>query len=803
MRFSWKERLLAMAMAVTVASTGISVPVNAEAAPDGKTEAASLAEKMQKTEEWNKWQKEWETLKSDWTQISLTPGANSSELNFAWYSKKAENTPAPKLKIGEGEKMANEQVYTATQIDVNDEKDSTGANYVSNKVTATGLKANTTYYYCYEKDGAYTTPQKYQTRTDNNYSFIFVGDPQIGSSNELKGTATEEFYNAQSASVMSDAFNWEITLNQAMLKTEGKASFVVSAGDQIQTTKKKAPNKDAANSEIEYAGYLSPDVLKSLPVATTVGNHDADNANYTYHFNTPNNSELGSNGIVGGDYYFSYGNTLFMMLNTQDTNVAEHKQFIEEAVAANKDCKWRIVTLHQDIYGSAEHSNEPEITNLRYQLVPYFEANDIDVVLTGHDHAYSRSKLLIGGKSTVEYTDNQFDEMLEQDMDAGESPQTLTTAPGNIENDTTNEDEKAYLNYLNAVMDKDAVETIALKDNTVENPEGILYMTANSSSGSKYYDLVPRMQSYIASRWQEDVPTYSVIMVTDDSFTIDTYRTDTNEKIDESFTIKKTEAGQKEDDDKKQDENKQEESSKPISIESAGITAISDQTYTGSAVEPAVEVKVNDKVLQRETDYTVSYESNVNVGTATVKVIGKNGYTGNKTATFKIVPKEVSLAVDAISNQTYTGKEIKPSVVVKADGKTLAVNTDYTVTYTSNVNTGLATVTVEAKGNYKGTGKTTFKIVPKKITISAKSKKKGQITLSCKKAAGKVSGYTISYATKANLKNAKTVSTGKAKYTLKSLKSGKTYYVRARAYKKISGKKVYGQYSKTIKVKVK
>ena len=72
----------------------------------------------------------------------------------------------------------------------------------------------------------------------------------------------------------------------------------------------------------------------------------------------------------------------------------------------------------------------------------------------------------------------------------------------------------AYLNYLNAVMDKDAVEDTE-KGETVVNPDGILYMTANSSSGSKYYDLVPRMQSYIANRWQEDVPTYSVIDVTD------------------------------------------------------------------------------------------------------------------------------------------------------------------------------------------------------------------------------------------------------------------------------------------------
>lgn len=84
-------------------------------------------------------------------------------------------------------------------------------------------------------------------------------------------------------------------------------------------------------------------------MATTVGNHDADNANYTYHFNRTNASELGSNKVVGGDYYFKYGNALFIMLNTQDTNVAEH-------------------------------SNEPEITNKekaekRNRFFCFFEVN--------------------------------------------------------------------------------------------------------------------------------------------------------------------------------------------------------------------------------------------------------------------------------------------------------------------------------------------------------------------------------------------------------------------------------------------
>ena len=64
--------------------------------------------------------------------------------------------------------------------------------------------------------------------------------------------------------------------------------------------------------------------------------------------------------------------------------------------------------------------------------------------------------------------------------------------------------------------------------------------TASSSSGSKYYDLVSRQQSYIASRWQEDVPTYSLIDVTETTMTINTYRTDNDSAIDNTVTIVKS-----------------------------------------------------------------------------------------------------------------------------------------------------------------------------------------------------------------------------------------------------------------------
>lgn len=621
-KFMWKKAAAA-AMTATILATSATV-LQAAAPPDGYTNAQDTVEAYGGA--YSNWMTKWNsTISKDREQISLSPGSDNSSVNFAWYTKKSAGVQ--KLKIAENKRLTNAKVYEAEQTKAVTDKDET--EYVSNKVIATDLKANTTYYYSYQKDGQWTAPEKYTTDNGSKFSFIFVGDPQIGSSNELKGAATEEFYNAQSAAVANDAFNWNTTLNQAMEKTGNKASFVLSSSDQIQSTKKKSPNKAAWGSEIEYSGYLSPDVLKNLPVATTVGNHDADNANYTYHFNTANASELGSNGKVGGDYWFKHDNALFIMLNTQDTNVEEHRQFIEQTVAANKDCKWRIVTLHQDIYGSAEHSNEPEITNLRYQLAPIFEDNKVDVVLTGHDHAYSRTQILKGGHKTTEYTDDEFDPMLDEDMDAGENPDTVYTAKENIKADTTDPSQKAYLNYLNQVMDKDAIQQVTKKGTTVFNPTGILYMTAGSSSGSKYYDLVPRQQSYIANRWQQDVPTYSVIDITDTTFTINTYRTDTEEKIDETFSIAKV----NESDNKNQTDNTQTDNKKQPTTAKKNTTKPAEK-----AVAPKKTVVKKVKALgKKKIKITVKKSSEQVSGYEVILSTKKNFKNAKKITTKKNV----------------------------------------------------------------------------------------------------------------------------------------------------------------------
>lgn len=621
-KFMWKKAAAA-AMTATILATSATV-LQAAAPPDGYTNAQDTVEAYGGA--YSNWMTKCNsTISKDREQISLSPGSDNSSVNFAWYTKKSAGVQ--KLKIAENKRLTNAKVYEAEQTKAVTDKDET--EYVSNKVTATDLKANTNYYYSYQKDGQWTAPEKYTTDNGSKFSFIFVGDPQIGSSNPEKGTDSDIFYNAQSVAVANDAFNWNTTLSQAMEKTNNKASFVLSSGDQIQSTKKKSPKKAAWGSEIEYSGYLSPDVLKNLPVATTVGNHDADNENYLYHFNITNASNLGSNGTVGGDYWFKHDNALFIMLNTQDTNVEEHKQFIEQTVAANKDCKWRIVTLHQDIYGSAEHSNEPEITNLRYQLAPIFEDNKVDVVLTGHDHAYSRTQILKGGHKTTEYTDDEFDPMLDEDMDAGENPDTVYTAKENIKADTTDPSQKAYLNYLNQVMDKDAIQQVTKKGTTVFNPTGILYMTAGSSSGSKYYDLVPRQQSYIANRWQQDVPTYSVIDITDTTFTINTYRTDTEEKIDETFSIAKV----NESDNKNQTDNTQTDNKKQPTTAKKNTTKPAEK-----AVAPKKTVVKKVKALgKKKIKITVKKSSEQVSGYEVILSTKKNFKNAKKITTKKNV----------------------------------------------------------------------------------------------------------------------------------------------------------------------
>lgn len=149
----------------------------------------------------------------------------------------------------------------------------------------------------------------------------------------------------------------------------------------------------------------------------------------------------------------------------------------------------------------------------------------------------------------------------------------------------------------------------------------------------------------------------------------------------------------------------------PVDIDSVAKMLMGlDQTYTGEAVEPRPSVILQNFVLLNEgTDYTLSYENNVNVGTAVLIMTGIGNYTGQTRVNFLIKPVDISrAAVSEVPAQIYSGQAMEPKPAVTLGGKTLAEGTDYELSYANNVNFGEATVTVTGKGNYQGTKTVSF-----------------------------------------------------------------------------------------------
>ena len=389
----------------------------------------------------------WTQTVYDASYISFAPGADETARNFSWYSPK---TDVPGVieyaKVVDGN-PENTKLVEATLAEAS-------SGYQANEATITGLESSSEYVYRLgDGNGKWTETYNFNTQETDTYNFLFTGDPQIGSSGNIP----------------RDTEGWINTLNKALDKFPN-TSFIQSAGDQVEK----------ANSEEEYAGWFTPELLKNYPTATTIGNHD-NSVYYEYHFNTPNqNPALGNSNNAGGNYYFVYGDTLIMNLNSNNKDASQHAQFMEDTIAANPDVKWKIVVFHHSMYSAANHSLSASIIKFREDLVPTIDKLEIDAVLSGHDHSYVRTYQM------------------------------------------------KNLQPLKSQM---------VKDGSVINPEGTLYLTANSSSGSKYYNL-KEPEFYSAERSQLRTPTFTNIDVTPTSLEFTTYRVDTLEVTDTYKIVK-------------------------------------------------------------------------------------------------------------------------------------------------------------------------------------------------------------------------------------------------------------------------
>ena len=254
------------------------------------------------------------------------------------------------------------------------------------------------------------------------------------------------------------------------------------------------------------------------------------------------------------------------------------------------------------------------------------------------------------------------------------------------------------------------------------------------------------------------------------------------------------------------------------------------------AVNKNITKKTTDKKFKIGAQLTagngaLSYQSD-NTSVAQVDRYGNVTIYGGGVANITVTAKETVNYNSATVKVKLTVQKNKPTLAIAKTKFTKAYGDkafwieaesedDVDITFSSN-NKKVVTVNGEGKVSIKGCGtakitvatvadskydstKKTIKITvkPKKSTItSLASKKKTQMVLKWKKDS-KASGYEIVYSYNGKSKKVDVKKNGTTSATIKRLKSKKTYSVKIRAYKKVDGKKIYGDYSKVKKIKVK
>ena len=183
------------------------------------------------------------------------------------------------------------------------------------------------------------------------------------------------------------------------------------------------------------------------------------------------------------------------------------------------------------------------------------------------------------------------------------------------------------------------------------------------------------------------------------------------------------------------------------------------------------------------------YCYNVQPGITINYATGKSSLAGTTISTCKVKLSKTTY--------TYNGRKRKPKVTVRtSSGKKLKKGKHYTVTYKKNKAIGTAKVVVKGKGSYSGKKTKTFTIKPAKgkVTSVKTSGSKG-LKVRAKKVEGNVAGYQVAYRVKGTSGWKKTKGTSTT-IKLTKLRAGRTYQVKVRAYGKVSGRRVYGAWSK-------
>ena len=348
--------------------------------------------------------------------------------------------------------------------------------------TITGLSENTAYSYRVGAEGDWSQAYAFKTQSFEG-NFDFL------------------FFGdpqiGSSGDATRDGAGFADTLNVA-LTANPDTELLVSGGDQVES----------ANVEPQWDAFLSSDKLREYPWAATIGNHDVGGKAYEQHLYTPNTDrspKFYSNGdpagaASGGDYWYIYKDVLFIDLNSNSYKTptageggdAAHVQYVTDVVNAHgAEAKNTVLVYHHSIYSAAAHAKDGDNKVRRVDFPTTFSNLGVDLVLQGHDHVYTRSYEIKNGVKA-------------------------------------NPDEQPGQNEV------------------FTGPGGVIYVTANSASGSKYYDisapdnsgtsgagngadpLNPSNYWYNSSQSQEKTRSYVKVAVEKDQLVVQNIRSEAN-----------------------------------------------------------------------------------------------------------------------------------------------------------------------------------------------------------------------------------------------------------------------------------
>ncbi len=242
------------------------------------------------------------------------------------------------------------------------------------KATVSGLTAGQTYSYrvgdgeTFSEWGSFVTDNG-----DSKVDFIAVADVQSGNLNNF----------LQGARVTRTAF-----------ETLPEAEFMVNLGDFTD---------DSTNEEWDYYDTAMGKINANTTLAPIAGNHDG--LGVEHWFNNMFNLDTSESVQVkdGVNYSFDYGNVHIAVLNTNDIlsiSIPQLKWLENDLNGTDKD--WKIVLMHKSPYSLGKDAKWPDALYLQSSLRKVIDRCDVDLVMSGHDHQYLRTKPLTKNKVDAE-----------------------------------------------------------------------------------------------------------------------------------------------------------------------------------------------------------------------------------------------------------------------------------------------------------------------------------------------------------------------------------------------------------------